>query len=286
MVHFYQSLSEDLRTWALQQQMFFIASAPLNGQHVNLSPKGLISSTFHIFDSNHAAYLDTAGSGVETISHLYENKRATLMFCSLDGKPRIMRLFCTGSVVERTDTRFPELMQSIGQEAEFPGIRAIIMHEIFKVGVFSQAWLYTLIRLTFNAKVQTSCGYGVPVLDRDTHSQHSEEGTSVDCCCYKERPTLEKALDKMVRKGSIDAYIRDNSKRSLDGLLGLREARKMNGEWILADDIITWIGRQLAQGPAIALGIFLGLFLYTLGPRILLYAANLLLKVYKTLRWA
>lgn len=139
MVHFYKSLSEDLRVWALQQQMFFIASAPLNGQHVNLSPKGLIQSTFHIFDSNHAAYLDTAGSGVETISHIYENKRATLMFCSLDGKPRIMRLFCTGSVVERTDSRFSKLMQSIGQE-EFPGIRAIIMLEIFKVGVFSYAW--------------------------------------------------------------------------------------------------------------------------------------------------
>lgn len=136
MVHFYKSLSEDLQTWALQQQMFFIASAPLNGQHVNLSPKGLIQSTFHIFDSNHAAYLDTAGSGVETISHLYENKRATLMFCSLDGKPRIMRLFCTGSVVERTDPRFSELMQSIaiGHEGDFPGIRAVIMLEIFKVG--------------------------------------------------------------------------------------------------------------------------------------------------------
>lgn len=141
MVHFYKSLSEDLRTWALQQQMFFIASAPLNGQHVNLSPKGLIQSTFHIFDSNHAAYLDTAGSGVETISHLYENKRATLMFCSLDGKPRIMRLFCTGSVIERTDPRFSELMQSIGQEGDFPGIRAVIMLEILKVGVFPYARL-------------------------------------------------------------------------------------------------------------------------------------------------
>ncbi|PTB42642.1 hypothetical protein M441DRAFT_57336 [Trichoderma asperellum CBS 433.97] len=35
----------------------------------------------------------------------------------------------------------------------------------------------------------------------------------------------------MVRKGALDAYIRDNSKRNLDGLLGLREARTMNG-WV------------------------------------------------------
>lgn len=126
----------------------------------------------------------------------------------------------------------------------------------------------------------------MPVLDRDSHSQHSEEETSVDCCCYKERPTLEKALDKIVRKGGIDAYIRDNSRRSLDGLLGLREARQMSGEWLLAGDITTWINRQLAQVPAIALGIFIGLFLYILGPQILLYITNLLFKVFKILRRA
>lgn len=126
----------------------------------------------------------------------------------------------------------------------------------------------------------------MPVLDRDSHSQHSEEETSVDCCCYKERPTLEKALDKMVRKGGIDAYIRDNSKRSLDGLLGLREARQMSGEWLLAGDITTWIHRQLAQVPAIALGMFIGLFLYILGPQILLYVVNLICKVFKILRRA
>lgn len=135
-------------------------------------------------------------------------------------------------------------------------------------------------------KVQTSCGYGVPLLDRDSHSQHSEEETSVDCCCYKERPTLEKALNKMVRKGEIDAYIRDNSKRSLDGLLGLREARKMSGEWLLAGNITTWIHRQLAQVPAIALGIFIGLSLHILGPQILIYVVNLVFKVSKILRRA
>jgi hypothetical protein len=134
MVHFYKSLPEDLRIWALQQKIFFTASAPLNGQHVNLSPKGLLQATFHIFDPNHVAYLDTAGSGIETVSHIYENKRVTLMFCSLDGRPRIMRLFCTGTVVERTDTKFTDVMQSMGQE-EFPGIRAIIMLEIFKVRI-------------------------------------------------------------------------------------------------------------------------------------------------------
>jgi hypothetical protein len=72
----------------------------------------------------------------------------------------------------------------------------------------------------------------------------------------------------------------------LDGLLGLREARQMSGEWLLAGDITTWIHRQLAQVPAIALGIFIGLFLYILGPQILLYVVNLICKVFKILRRA
>ncbi|KAL7935655.1 pyridoxamine phosphate oxidase family protein [Trichoderma chlorosporum] len=136
MVHYYDSLSDDLRDWALQQKVFFTASAPLKGRHVNVSPKGLLDATFHIFDPNHAAYLDTPGSGIETVSHVYENKRITLMFCSLDEKPRIMRLFCTGIIVERTDPKFPELFKSIGN-GDFPlaGIRAIVMLEILQVRI-------------------------------------------------------------------------------------------------------------------------------------------------------
>ena len=48
---------------ALEQQVFFTASAPLAGKHVNISPKGLPASTFTIFDPNHAAYVDATGSG-------------------------------------------------------------------------------------------------------------------------------------------------------------------------------------------------------------------------------
>lgn len=141
MVHYFESLPEDLREWALQQKVFFTASAPLRGRHVNVSPKGLLDATFHIFDPSHAAYMDSAGTGIETISHVYENKRITLMFCSLDEKPRIMRLFCTGTVIERTDPKFPGLIESMGKK-EFPGIRAVIMLDILKVSTSPGALLY------------------------------------------------------------------------------------------------------------------------------------------------
>jgi hypothetical protein len=37
---FYPSIPEDIQTWMLQQPVWFVASAPLAGKHVNVSPKG------------------------------------------------------------------------------------------------------------------------------------------------------------------------------------------------------------------------------------------------------
>jgi len=39
---------------------------------------------------------DAVGVGVETIAHLRENKRITVMFTAFDKPPRIARLFGTG----------------------------------------------------------------------------------------------------------------------------------------------------------------------------------------------
>jgi len=132
MPKYYKSLSDELRNWAYQQQVFFIASAPINGKHINVSPKGLPDSTFTVFDPNHVAYIDATGSGVETISHLYENGRATIMFCSFGPSPRIMRLFCTGKVVEYDDPDFDSLITRM-DKAKVEGARAVISLEIFKV---------------------------------------------------------------------------------------------------------------------------------------------------------
>jgi len=132
MVKFYDSLSDELRDWAIEQQVFFIASAPINGKHVNLSPKGLPAATFTVFDPNHAAYIDATGSGAETISHLYENGRATIMFCSFGPSPRIMRFFCTGKVVEYDHPDFDTWITRM-DKAKVEGSRAVILLEIFKV---------------------------------------------------------------------------------------------------------------------------------------------------------
>lgn len=102
---------------------------------MNLSPKGLPSATFSIFDPNHAAYVDGTGSGSETISHLYENGRITIMFCSFTKSPRIMRFFCTGKVVEWDSPGFEPLLRKMGKEA-IKGARAVISLDVWKVTMF------------------------------------------------------------------------------------------------------------------------------------------------------
>lgn len=51
-----------------------------SGGHVNLSPKGH-GDTFTILDGRTVAYLDLTGSGAETVAHLRDNGRITLVFC-------------------------------------------------------------------------------------------------------------------------------------------------------------------------------------------------------------
>ena len=78
--------------------MFFVATAPSEGGRINLSPKGY-GDTLAVIDDHTVAYLDLFGSGVETIAHLRDNGRITMMFCSCTRNSRTLRLFGTGRVV-------------------------------------------------------------------------------------------------------------------------------------------------------------------------------------------
>ena len=112
MVTFYDELTEELTEFITAQSMFFTGSAPLHlpNSHVNVSPKGYADSTFTIVNPRCVWYQDSTGSGTlinsisdlgaETISHLYDNGRITIMFCSFQGEPKIVRLFGVGKVYE------------------------------------------------------------------------------------------------------------------------------------------------------------------------------------------
>ena len=93
----FTSLSPELAEWWRVQPLFFVATAPAGTDgHVNLSPKGY--DTLRVLGADRVAYLNLTGSGVETIAHLKENGRITLMACAFNGNPRISRSYGRGEV--------------------------------------------------------------------------------------------------------------------------------------------------------------------------------------------
>jgi hypothetical protein len=133
------AISDELATFIARQHVFFVATAPSAGGHVNLSPKGL--DTFAVLDANTVAYLDLTGSGVETIAHLRDNGRITIMFCAFDGKPNIVRLYGRGEALAIGEPEADALLPRFGT---YPGVRSVIRVHV--------------------DRVSTSCGYGVPLL--------------------------------------------------------------------------------------------------------------------------
>ncbi|TVY94174.1 Pyridoxamine 5'-phosphate oxidase family protein [Lachnellula willkommii] len=240
MPKFYDSISPDLADWALSQPLFFTASAPYIGKHINISPKGLPSSTFTIFSPTSCAYIDATGSGAETISHIYENGRVTIMFCSFGASPRIMRFFCTGRVVEWDQSEFESLMGRMGKK-RVDGARAVIVLTVWKV--------------------QTSCGYGVPRIREG--EMDVEKGKEEDA--FQDRDTLGHWAGKKVERNEMGEYQMKNNARSLDGLRGLRTARRDAGERFWVEDARAKVGLIVSQKEALVSGVFIGVLIALLG---------------------
>jgi len=139
MAKFYSELDASLRLFIERQRIFFNASAPNNGR-INVSPKGL--DTFRILSNNRVAYLDLTGAENETAAHIAENGRLTLMFCSFDEKPLILRLYGRGRVVHQRDSEWQDLHSHF---TLIPGERQIIVLEI--------------------ESLMTTCGFGVPLYE-------------------------------------------------------------------------------------------------------------------------
>ncbi|MFD5133228.1 pyridoxamine 5'-phosphate oxidase family protein [Streptomyces olindensis] len=152
----YECIEGRLRSFIEAQPVFFTATAPLSADGtINLSPKGLRGS-FTVLDEHRVAYLDFAGSNAETIAHLRENERITLMWCAFQGPPNIVRVHGKGEPVFRDDLRFGELL------AHFPDIDP------------TQHGLRAIIVVTAEL-VRDTCGYAVPFMayeqDRDLHGK-------------------------------------------------------------------------------------------------------------------
>src|ERR687883_1959791 len=98
----FDEIDAKLADWIGRQRLFFVATAPRDGAHVNVSPKGPIE-TLRIVDGRTVEYEDHVGSGAETIAHIRENGRICVMLCAFEGPPKIVRLHGRGEIVRRDD---------------------------------------------------------------------------------------------------------------------------------------------------------------------------------------
>ena len=126
----YESIDDKLAGWIGRQRLFFVATAPSDGGHVNVSPKGPID-TLTVVDGRTVEYVDHVGSGAETAAHLRENGRICVMLCAFEGPPRIVRLHGRGEVVPAPDPG--------------DGVRAVVRIHV--------------------ERIADSCGYGVPLME-------------------------------------------------------------------------------------------------------------------------
>lgn len=138
-----------------KQHIFFVATAPLSANgRVNLSPKGL--DCFRVLGENKVGYMDLISSGNETSAHTLENGRITIMFCSFEGAPNILRLYGKGTAVLPGT---PDWEKYAPEFTLYPSTRQLIIADI--------------------DLVQTSCGFGVPLYqyegERDIHFEWAEK---------------------------------------------------------------------------------------------------------------
>jgi hypothetical protein len=182
----YEGIDQHWREWIGRQPLFFVGSAPLDGDgRVNISPKGP-GGTLRVLDERTVAYLDVIGSGAETIAHIRENGRIVVMWCAFEGPPKILRLHGRGEVVQAGDEGFDELFARCAFDELGPpeARRAVVVVHV--------------------ERIADSCGYGVPLM--------SYEG---------ERPHHDAWAQKKLRAGGPGAlveYQRQKNAESLDGL--------------------------------------------------------------------
>ncbi|MEV6952070.1 pyridoxamine 5'-phosphate oxidase family protein [Streptomyces sp. NPDC051183] len=168
-----------LREFIEAQPMFFTATAPLAGDgHINLSPKGR-AGTLVVIDEQTLAYLDFGGSGAETIAHVRENGRITLMWCAFSGPPNIVRVHGEGEAVFRDDPRWGELVALFG-DADGPSARAVIV-----------------VRAR---RITDVCGYAVPFMEyqgeRTLHAEYFGRKTDEEFAAYCEKKEfIETSID-------------------------------------------------------------------------------------------
>jgi len=174
----FEKLTDQHIEFIKDQHLYFIGTAGAEG-FVNVSPKGMDS--FRVIDSSRVVWLNLTGSGNETAAHVLENGRMTVMFCSFDKQPVIMRLYGQAKAIHPRDESWGELA---GLFPEYVGAR-----QVFELQI---------------EVVQTSCGYAVPYYE-----------------FKGDRPTLTKWADNHGKAGVEEYWREKNTKSLNDKDTGI-----------------------------------------------------------------
>jgi hypothetical protein len=126
-------------TFIEAQHMFFVGTAAPDGR-VNVSPKG--SDSLRVMDGSRIVWRNSTGSGNETAGHIRLSPRMTLMWCSFGPEPLILRAYGTARAIHRDEPEWEEL------------------NGLFPYDLAARQILDVTVDL-----VQTSCGFGVPLMD-------------------------------------------------------------------------------------------------------------------------
>ena len=171
MAKFFDQLEPDHIAFIERQALFFVATAAEEA-HPNLSPKGY--RALSVLGPARLAYVDMPGSGNQTATHVARHGRITLMFCSFERTPLILRVYGKGRVLHRHGDEFAALAALLGEKVG-PHTRQLIDIDV--------------------QRVQTSCGYGVPLFE------------------YRgDRDTLQRYYDKKHAEVDWEAYLDDHTR--------------------------------------------------------------------------
>jgi len=132
----FKALNNEHIKFIEKQHIFFVATAGAEG-YLNISPKGMDS--LRVLNNCKVVWLNLTGSGNETAAHMLESSRMTLMFCSFDKKPLILRLYGHAKTIHPRDKEWSELSEL------FPDYTSTRQFFVFDLEL-----------------VQSSCGWAIP----------------------------------------------------------------------------------------------------------------------------
>jgi hypothetical protein len=149
----FERIDDAFREFIEAQKVFFVATAAREGR-VNVAPKGM--DTLRVMGPNRIVWLNLTGSENETAAHVLDSPRMTLMWCSFETRPLILRTYGSAKVFHPWAKEWGDLISL------FPSLPAA--RQILDLHV---------------DLVLTSCGFGVPLFDyvaqRETLRQWGEK---------------------------------------------------------------------------------------------------------------